>query len=112
MAALSQRRDIEVLRNSNDLQAVWHKQLGITSAAFYAPGKLEGAGGTDLAVDSPCILLVREMPGKRLRIAFSKPDASGPNPEKVTVLVGGQKIVFSPPVGSEKGKPVVKEVRL
>ena len=110
MAALSQRRDIEVLSNSSDLQAVWHKGLGIMAAAFYSPGKIECVGMGDLAVDFPCILLVRKMPGNRFRIAFSKPDLEGPAPERVTVLVGERKVMFSPPRGPEKGKPEVKEI--
>ena len=110
MAPLSQQRDIEVLSNSSELQAVRHKRLGITAAAFYSPGKLEVASEADLAVDSSCILLVRELPNNRLRLALSKPDASAAVPTAVTVSIGDRQIVFSPPTGPDRGKSVVREI--
>ncbi len=101
---------IEILSNTAKLQAVRHKKLKITAAAFYAPGKLASSVRPEILVDASCILLVREVPVGKLRVAFAKPDVRGDKPVAVTVSVGGQPLKFTPPSGVNKGKSLVKEL--
>jgi hypothetical protein len=49
--------NIEVLFNSEDVQAVRHKALNIISSTFYKPGKLS-TDQLSLTVNIPCIVMV------------------------------------------------------
>ncbi len=50
--------DVEIISNTNSLQAVREKNLGISSYVFYEAGKCE-----NIATDTPCIISVSEKDG-------------------------------------------------
>jgi len=113
------RCPVKVLRNVPGLQAVWHEGLRIAGLAFYKPGKVEIRGGLMVAVDKPCLVLLRESPEK-LAIAVSNPrnekatvqvEVSRPlDGEGVEVLNGSvrSRITLELPGGMEAGKSVTR----
>ena len=107
MPAYVKSSRIEVLANTAALQAVRHKELRITGAAFYEPGVLEIDGRPAIAVDQSCIVLVRELKGGKLRVAVSKPDAATKKPKPVTLTVGAKKTEIALPTGPQAGKSVL-----
>ncbi len=110
METYAKEHGIEVLANTAKLQAVRNKTLGMISAVFYTPGKLEVPGGGAIQASAGCILLVREMPKNGLRVAFSKPDPSGKGTTPVGVKIGKQALSFVPPRGVDQGKSLVKTI--
>lgn len=72
--------------NRAGLQAVWHEGLEILGAAFYERGRLEIRPALTVAVDEPCLVLLRERP-ERLVVSVSNPK----NKEAtVSVDIGGR----------------------
>lgn len=51
---------LETLSNTPDLQAVRHNGLKILQAVFHRAGRLTSAPGWNLAVDQPCLVMVRD----------------------------------------------------
>ena len=66
------RVPVDVIANTRALQALHHKPLGLTAAAFYEPGQMT-ASGVAIGVDQRCLLLVRRGEG-RLQLAVSNPE--------------------------------------
>jgi len=64
---------VKILRNDPELQAVRHRELGIAGMAFYESGRLEVRPGLTLGVDLPCLVLLRELPGK-IELSVSNPE--------------------------------------
>jgi chondroitin AC lyase len=108
---------IEILNNTPQLQAVYHRSKKITMAAFYQPGRVRTPDALEIAVDQPCLLLVQKQ-GNELNISLSNP-----NNEPLTVgmevnrsLLGkgvtplkderSSKIVMHLPAGQQAGKSV------
>lgn len=52
-------KDIEILSNTIDIQAVQHSGLGITQAIFYRAGEIIVAPGIKLGIDSPGLVMVK-----------------------------------------------------
>ena len=50
---------IEVLANTKEVQAVWHKELKILQAAFYQPGTVSTSDGLTLSSNQPVAVMVR-----------------------------------------------------
>jgi chondroitin AC lyase len=61
--ALASNPGIEILSNTADLQAVRYPALHMVMATFYSAGQLAN-GATQIAVDSPCMVLVKDVAGK------------------------------------------------
>ena len=59
IAEYANRPPVQVLANREEVQAVACPALGLTGAAFYVPGVVEVRPGLSVAVDKPCLLLVR-----------------------------------------------------
>ena len=51
---------VKILRNAPGLQAVLHEELHIAGLAFYEPGEVEIRPGWTVAVDTPCLVLLKE----------------------------------------------------
>jgi chondroitin AC lyase len=109
-ARYAQSPPVEILSNTPALQAVRHRDLSITGAAFYQPGRL-AFGKTVVEVDKPCLLLLRES-GNLTTVT-----ASNPMNTETTVLVSmslaGKKpeqIRFDLPGGMKGGKSVTKMI--
>jgi len=66
------RVPVNVLANTRALQALHHKPLGLTAAAFYEPGQVTASGVT-IGVDQRCLLMVRRGEG-RIQLAVSNPE--------------------------------------
>jgi chondroitin AC lyase len=64
---------LEILANEVTLQAVRHEQLKLAAAAFYQPGALKIRPDLTVAVDMPCLTLIRRLPD-RLVISVSNPE--------------------------------------
>ena len=94
---------VRILANTPSLQAVWHEKLCIAAIAFYQSGTIEIVPGQTLSVDTPCLLLWREQPGK-VTISVTNPK----NKEAtVNLRVGGTQLTgddvrqLSSPPGSQ-----------
>jgi len=113
------RPPVKILRNSPALQAVRHEKLKIAAMAFYKAGGVEIRPGLTVAVDTPCLVLLRELGGK-LAISVSNPAnkkaavgviVSGKlQGEGVRVLAGGAKtrLVVDLPDGMTAGSTVTR----
>lgn len=75
---------VQVLANTDKVQAVRHKGLGITEVIFYQPGELKLANGDILATDAPCALLWKEKEGK---LHAANPRCESENPEKFSLTM-------------------------
>ena len=111
VAGYAQSPSVEILSNTPALQAVRHRDLSITGAAFYRPGRL-AFGKTVVEVDKPCLLLLRES-GNSTAVTVSNPVNT-----EMTVLVSmslaGKKPVhirFDLPGGMEGGRSVTKSIK-
>ncbi len=93
VARRSERLDIDILANTPELQAVYHRGLDILMAAFFKPGKLG-----NLSVDQPCLLLFRA--GK---VTLANPLNK---PLTVRVAFGAMKRTVELPSGSSAGSSV------
>jgi len=113
------RRPVKVLRNVPGLQAVLHEKLRIAGLAFYEPGEVEIRAGLSAAVDTPCLVVLKESPEK-LAISVSNPrnekaaihvDVSRPlDGDGVESLArpARWRITFELPGGMEAGKSVTR----
>jgi chondroitin AC lyase len=52
-------REIEILANSSDIQAVRHSGLGLCQAVFYRPGSLQISNGLQLDMTSPGLVMLK-----------------------------------------------------
>jgi chondroitin AC lyase len=105
---------VDVLSNTPDLQAVRHARLGITMAAFHAPGTVSCEDGSSVTVDRPCLLLMRRT-GNRVCLAVSNPENAA---LAVIVTLRRDKdsephtLLFDLPDGPVAGRSVIKEIDL
>lgn len=53
-------KPVEILSNTANLQAVYHKKLDIAEVIFYQPGKLT-IGSTTLSADKPCFMVAKNI---------------------------------------------------
>ena len=58
MKAAAAGRDIEILSNTSDIQAVRHSSMNITQAVFYRSGELVVSKSVNLTMDSPGLVMV------------------------------------------------------
>jgi len=120
--AYAARKPVRILRNAATLQAVWHEKLRIAAAALYEAGSVEIRRDLIVAVDTPCLVLLRESPDK-LTISVSNPenkkatvrvDVSGRlRGEGVQVLdeEGRSRILVDLPDGMKAGSSVTRTLR-
>jgi chondroitin AC lyase len=67
------QNQISILSNTPELQAVTQKELNLTEAVFYVPGKVKLPNGVVVRVQNPCIVMIR-ITGKTIeRITVSDP---------------------------------------
>lgn len=69
------RPPVRILANERQLQAVRHEGLGLTQAAFHAPGQLRLDDGLSVRVDRPAALMLSETGDGGLRLAAADPTA-------------------------------------
>jgi len=116
------RSPVKVLRNTPGLQAVLHEKLRVAGLAFYEPDEVEIRAGLTVSVDTPCLVLLRELPEK-LTISVSNPsneqavvqlDVSRSLQGKGVENLNGpvrSRITFELPGGMEAGKSVTRSAR-
>lgn len=54
---------VEIVSNTKDIQAVYHKNLKILQAGFYSAGSVRCANGLTLTADKPCVVMVTQKDG-------------------------------------------------
>jgi chondroitin AC lyase len=119
LATYARRSSVKILRNASSLQAVWHDRLRTAGLAFYEPGAVDIRRGLTVAVDTPCLVQLKELP-ERLLISVSNPrneqatvqlDVSrSVTGNGVRALDGParSRITFELPGGMEAGKSVTR----
>ena len=80
-------RNIEILSNTPELQAVTHKGLGISQFAFYKAGVIEMEPGKKVKTDGPGMLMMKEKNGKVSDITVSDPSRKL---KRVSVTIPGK----------------------
>jgi chondroitin AC lyase len=63
---------VTVVANDSNTQAVWQSPLAAGGAVFYSAGEVELRKGLKLAVDQPCMVLVKEK-GNTMMVSISNP---------------------------------------
>ena len=99
-------RNVKILQNSEQVQAVMHSRLGIVGVVFYSAGAFT-ANGITISADKPCAVMLRDA-GSELKVYVADPSRSLSS-LKVTVALPGlssaKELTFALPTGAaEKGK--------
>lgn len=97
------RPSVRVLANRGDLQAVEARDAQLVMAAFYRAGTLATAWG-QLAVDAPCLILLREEQG-RTEVTAANPRGTA---LALTVRLHGRAARFQLPGGALGGKSLTQ----
>jgi len=116
------RPSIETIANTATIQAVRDAELALTGIVFYRSGNIDIAPDWNVAVDQPCLLLLRRE-GIALHVSASNPQneymelavtisqrISGE--EVVTLPSGGSRLVLELPDGMEAGRSATWEFSL
>ncbi|MBT5832175.1 MAG: hypothetical protein HOH77_18460, partial [Candidatus Latescibacteria bacterium] len=99
---------IQVISNTETLQAVCHDQLGVSGIVFYQPGHIQLTENIKVSVDHPCIALIREM-GQTIQVALSNPE----NTEaEITLQINNHELHFFIPSGQYAGQSIIQTVTL
>ena len=103
---------VEILSNTEQLQAVYHPELDVMEAIFYQAGSLKLTDGSVLKVDAPCALLWN---GRTQRINLANPYCESKNPLTVIVTLTkngkSHTLSFDMPQGEFAGSTVAKSVK-
>jgi len=73
MDDLKNDRNIEVLSNTTEIQAVKHSRLNIYQVVFYKAGKIQITPDIQIGMDSPGLLMVKTDGGKITSLSVSDP---------------------------------------
>lgn len=74
--AYTKNPKVEVLANTNRLQAVSHQETGISYVVFYEAGMIRLPDDTQVAVNAPCLFMLQSEGRKLKEIAVSDPTGS------------------------------------
>lgn len=64
---------IEILSNTEAMQAVWNNEQNILQVIFKQPGSVSAPDGLTVSVDKPCALVLSELNNNDVRIAVANP---------------------------------------
>lgn len=104
------RQASEIVSNSPDIQAVFHKELGILQVVFYEAGKLEYKG-INIKVDKPCVIMINGVNSSMVTMHISDPaqtksvintEVQTPNMDKALKIVSNFSEVDSEYAGFSK----------
>jgi chondroitin AC lyase len=111
---------VQILQNSNALQAVKHKTLPITQLIFYKAGSLVIPGDYTVNATSPCAVMIKRT-GDDLEISIANPKCESGNPASMSISItkkltgpgstwDGSKstLVFNLPQGNYAGQTVTQ----
>jgi chondroitin AC lyase len=111
------RPSIKILSNTATLQAVHHPRARVCGAVFHQPGAVAGGPGWNIAVDRPCLLLVRvRREGVQLAVANPQNQPLTVNVDLDRTLVGAgctpigpgrTRITVKLPEGASAGRSAV-----
>lgn len=66
-------RNVEILSNTSEIQAVKHKELGICQIAFYKSGEVEVSEGLNVKLDSQGMVMLKAAENKIKELTVSDP---------------------------------------
>lgn len=89
MENYSKTNTVEILSNTADMQAVFHRKLNIWQLVFYRPGEFK-YGKLSILVDKPCALIVKKVTIGILVVHVADPGQTGQSIQ-VTVRIPGSK---------------------
>lgn len=109
------RHDVVTLRNTSELQAVWHAQLHMLQTVFWTPGSVTTPSGLVVSVDQPAVLLVKEQ-GDTVEITAASLEYA---PVRLNVRVASAsanspatQVQFTLPGGDMAGQSLTKQMEL
>jgi chondroitin AC lyase len=115
---------VQILQNSNAIQAVKHKTLLITQMIFYKGGSLVIPGDYTVNATSPCALMIKRT-GDDLEISIANPKCESSNPVSMSISItkkltgpastwDGSKstLVFNLPQGNYAGQTVTQKYHI
>jgi hypothetical protein len=83
--------EVKVLKNTDSIQAVYHKRLNIAGVAFYDAGTIKLPSGLSISVDKSAIVLLEEQKDQVI-ISVSVPDVLAQNIE-ISLAHANQKVI-------------------
>jgi chondroitin AC lyase len=115
---------LQILQNTNALQAVKHKTLPITQLIFYKGGSLVIPGDYTVETASSCIVMIKRN-GDDLEISIANPKCESSNPASMSISItkkltgpastwDGSKstLVFNLPQGNYAGQTVTQKYHI
>lgn len=103
---------VEIIANTDRVQAVRHKKLNLVEVIFYQAGHLDLGNGDTISVDAPCAVLLNAVQNK-MNIANPRCESENPAVIQVNVTRKGQSetLVFDMPQGEMAGSCVSKNMK-
>jgi chondroitin AC lyase len=102
---------IQIVSNTENIQAVKHQNLHIIEVIFYKAGTLKIDDGRTLTVDKPCALLWNVDIGE---ITVANPYCESNNPTEIQVFVflnnSSTNLIFKMPMGLKSGSSVTQNM--
>jgi chondroitin AC lyase len=95
MAETKENRNIEVVSNTPDLQAVSHKRLNLHQCVFYKGGEVNLPGGLKLGCDSQGVVMVKTQNGRVVSVSAADPSRKL---QKIHLTLSGEVILSGEPV--------------
>jgi chondroitin AC lyase len=80
----SKRKELSILSNTSDIQAVKHNRLNITQVVFYKPGTIEIEKGITISAVNPCLVMIKTNGMKIEKITVSDPTHKLPSLQLTT----------------------------
>ncbi|MDO4162903.1 MAG: polysaccharide lyase family 8 super-sandwich domain-containing protein [Bacteroides sp.] len=104
---------VQILANTESVQAVYHKSLNITEVLFYQAGEVKLENGDIIRTDTPCALLWNANTQK-LSVANPRCETENPETIQVTFVHNGQPVTLSYAMPQQEmaGRTVCQHVAL
>jgi chondroitin AC lyase len=99
---------IEIIANTPDIQAVWHKELGIFQAVFYRNGSITIPDGTQLIAESPSIVMLRLKDARTITV--SDPQRNHARLYFTIIKEEKKPVIIDLPQGDRAGESVSKNI--
>jgi chondroitin AC lyase len=102
---------VQIISNTDKIQAVKNTKLNVTEVVFYEAGSLQLSNEKSIVVDAPCALLWKENTGQ---ITLANPLCETKNPSVIIVKIQNKdkitEIAFQMPTGVKSGSSVTKKL--
>lgn len=100
---------IELLSNTPDLQAVFHKSLGLAYFVFYRSGRVNVLDGLTVEADSPGMVMLHYKDGAVREVTVSDPSRKS---GKLHLAINGQELAIDLPQGVYAGMSVTNNFNI